>query len=115
MFYSLDFSRGHKTVTVKIVDDGNWNHALGGNDLYVMATTVRLFLDELSPDLLFDGIVTIKNCVSRNGPVALYSKCSADRVIKLNTASLRWSQMVYQLSHELTHYFLRENAEEHGS
>lgn len=108
------FVRGEKSIKVKINNCVEWNFNAGLNEVVIMMSLVDLYLKEFDPELIFSGDIEISYW---NGPYPIIEQGERFefRKIRLTAKKGCHEQMVYQLSHELTHYFLKDNGSESAS
>ncbi|NCC69248.1 MAG: ImmA/IrrE family metallo-endopeptidase, partial [Clostridia bacterium] len=105
------FNIGDKSISVQIIDGNGWDFSQARYDCLIMLNLIACYLNAFDPAYLFSGQITIARS-HEDFPRTLYGRTKEDRTILISSDNLRWSQQVYQLAHELTHYFLGTNSEE---
>lgn len=104
------FERGDKKITVNIIEGNGWNFNEGDRNSQVIYSVVELFLNEFSPELLFGGLINIGYNSSSDHPICLFTTFYNVRTILLRVQPGIWNQLNYQLAHELTHFFMKDNS-----
>lgn len=112
------FAKGNKTLHVEIKEGNGWDFSTSTNGVFLITTVIEMFLNELDPEFLFSGCLTIANDPEADAPITLWGKdfqhCRINLSISTNNTPpftvLDWPQMAFQLSHELVHFFAGENS-----
>lgn len=114
-FTEREFSHGDKKINARIWHGKEWEFE---TDIYppqVMFHLINCYLNKIDPVLLHDGHIDIAYWADNDSPITLYNENPYNRVILLNAKDRRWCQYVYQLAHELTHYFIGGTKDEHNN
>lgn len=112
MIEPRQFERGDKKIFVNLIEGEGWNFQADGRSSDVIYSVVENYLHELSPELLFGGFINIGNSSRSAYPFCFCGKYYNFRTILLCVELGLWNQLTYQLAHELTHYFLKDNGHE---
>lgn len=112
VFCEHDFIYGDNALNVRIWNGNGFDFKNALLDCSVMMQVIETYLKEFDSALLQKGHLDVANCPVCQSPITLYSKHNYNRVILLHTQILKWSQICYQLSHELTHLFIGGNKED---
>lgn len=108
------FENGSAKLEVNIKDGCKWDFSSYPEDPYIMATLVACYWRHFFPEICRSGRICIKNSEAE-APQCCWSSNPANREIFLVTDNALWAQEIYQLAHELTHYFIGGSREEHNN
>ena len=109
------FLCGDKKLNVRIWNSPEWDFEQFSRSHQIMFQLIGCYLSKLAPALLHNGHIDIAYWHDDDSPITLYNENPHNRVILLNVKESYWCQYVYQLAHELTHYFIGGTKDEHNN
>lgn len=112
---SCPIPHGDKNLIVTFSNGSRWDLQNNQYDVSIMLNTVACYFYQLNAELRFSGKVSITSW-DIDYPLTEWNATDPTcRTIYLASDSLYWSQQVYQLAHELTHYFIRGTQDDHNN
>lgn len=114
MVVKESFENGAAKLQVSIQDGYKWDFSRFPQDPQIMSMLVYVYWIHFFSEICPSGHITISNW-DQEYPQCCWSTDPAKREIFLSTDNLFWSQEIYQLAHELTHYFIGGSEEGHNN
>ena len=112
---SFLIKHGDKNLIVTFSNGSRWNFQNNRCDASIMHDTVVCYLHQLNAELCFSGKVSITSW-DIDHPLTKWNVADpTSRTIYLASNHRYWAQQVYQLAHELTHYFIRGTQDDHNN
>lgn len=114
MVVKESFENGAAKLQVSIQDGYKWDFSRFPQDPQIMSMLVYVYWIHFFPEICPSGHITISNW-DQEYPQCCWSTDPAKREIFLSTDNSFLSQEIYQLAHELTHYFIGGSEEGHNN
>lgn len=112
---SRSIPHGDKNLIVTFSNGSRWDLQNNQYDVSIMLNTVACYFYQLKAELCFSGKVNITSW-GVDYPLTEWNVADpTSRTIYLASNHNYWSQQVYQLAHELTHYFIRGTQDDHNN
>ena len=102
-------------INIKIKNGNGWNFTQNSHFLNIIFYLIYAYLKKIDQTLLHNGYISIVHWNEDYPIIAWNDKNPYNRVIYLTAGELYWSQCVYQLAHELTHYFIGGTQDKHNN
>lgn len=105
------FQQGKYRLNARI----KWDFEKSFYDPALMMYLVGLYWTEFDADHLYNCHVNIICRENDEGPIAIFSQDERNRIILLDSETGFWCQQIYQLAHELTHFFIGGKEDNHNN
>ena len=114
-YLEMTFQQGKYRLNARIWNGKKWDFEKSSWDAALMMHLVGLYWQEFDADHLYDCHVDITCRNTDEGPVTIFSQDERNRIILLHSGAGLWCQQIYQLAHELTHFFIGGKEENHNN
>jgi len=114
-YMECTFQYGKYRLIARVWDGKKWDFEKCSIDAALMMYLVWLYWMEFDANYLYDCHIDIACRNTDDTPVTVFSQDERNRIILLHSRSGLWSQQIYQLTHELTHFFIGGKEENHNN
>ena len=114
-YLETTFQQGKYRLNARIWNGKEWDFEKFSWDAGLMMHLVGLYWTEFDAGHLYDCHVDITCRNTDEGPITIFSQDEKNRIILLHSKAGFWCQQIYQLAHELTHFFIGGKEENHNN